>query len=888
VVEDFMNRHSFVGAGCLLAAGLLLTASPAVAALEEATPAPVSAEARPETRTVVAGKEFDRGGGWRFWFGEGFRKAWTTPVELPVLDLATEAGGLTPLRQVGGFQTEGLAMKGADGRGYTFRKLEKHPERVLPQEWQDSELRAIAIDQTAAAHPAATAVVGSLARSVGIMFYGSRLALMPDDPKLGEFRKTFGGTVGTFDEYIVPGYEGITEIASSPELWKKWREGGPQNRVDSRAFLKARLFDLVVGNWDQHQGQWRWARIPGKPLWEPLPEDADQAFTRYEGRAMAAVRTVVPRFMRYKGEYPKRIEGLTTNNYDVTRWLLADVEWPVYEEVARELVAQMTDEMIDRAMHQMPPAWYAIDGAQMTADLKARRDGLPAYAREFYLHLADRVDVRATDQADLASVQHQDDGSLLLTLAPLSADGSAGTPYYRRRFSSKETKQIRLYLLDGNDRVVSSGRRPDGIDVRVLGDKGDDTVDDSRSGGLDVEDGEGRTTVQRGPGTSDSDHVWTNPAPDASRPWLEPRNYGHWTVPMIQTYWQPNQAFMLGGGVTRTAWGFHKYPWANMQSFTLLYSTGYNNVRASYNGQWRLSDTHLVGSIDARFSGIENMNFFGFGNETETIDDKVLYKTETNEYRIFPALSLRPSFDFEIHVGAETKVVQTKGGDSLVEQQQAYGIGRFGEAALRAGFEYDSRGRGMSMTAMRAIAAPDASAAASAAPVSGVRIVAESFFVPKAWDVTGNFGGLDGSVAGYLGNPRLSLAARVGGRTLWGDYPWFESASISGGSGGIGSEGKVRGYYDGRYRGDSSLYGSAELRWWIGKRKKAVLPLRWGLAAFGESGRVWYEGEDSKKWHTGYGLGLMVQLIGTPLAVNGSMANGTDGIKFYVGGGYAF
>ena len=118
-------------------------------------------------------------------------------------------------------------MKGADGRGYTFRKLEKHPERVLPKEWQDSELRAIAIDQTAAAHPAATAIIGSLARSVGIRFYGSRLAVMPDDPALGEFRKTFGGTVGTFDEYITPGYEGITEIVSSFELWTKWREGGP-------------------------------------------------------------------------------------------------------------------------------------------------------------------------------------------------------------------------------------------------------------------------------------------------------------------------------------------------------------------------------------------------------------------------------------------------------------------------------------------------------------------------------------------------------------------------------------------------------------------------------------------------------------------------------------
>ena len=87
---------------------------------------------------------------------------------------------------------------------------------------------------------------------------------------------------------------------------------------------------------------------------------------------------------------------------------------------------------------------------------------------------------------------------------------------------------------------------------------------------------------------------------------------------MVQVYWEPNQAFMLGGGVTRTSWGFRKYPWANMQALTLLYSTGYNNVRASYAGQWRLSDTKMLGSVQMRFSGIENMNFYGFGTRRPT------------------------------------------------------------------------------------------------------------------------------------------------------------------------------------------------------------------------------------------------------------------------------
>jgi hypothetical protein len=873
---------------CALAGSLAGVAPASATGAEDPPTTTVASPDRPQTQSVVAGPEFDRGGLWRFWLGEGFRRAWTTPAELPVLDLQKEAGGLTPIRQVGGFETEGLALKGGDGRGYTFRKLQKHPERVLPAAWRNSEIRAIAIDQTAAAHPAATAIIGSLAQSVGILFYGSRLAVMPDDPALGEFRKTFGGTAGTFDEYPTPGYKGITEIVSSTELWKRWRAGGPENRVDSRAFLRDRLFDLVVGNWDRHQAQWRWARVPGEVRWEPLPEDADQSFTRYEGLAMRAVRSVVPRFMRYSGEYPRRIEGLTCNNYDVTRWLLADVEWPVFEEVARELKSRMTDAVIDEAMHQMPPEWYAIDGAQMTKDLRQRRDGIVAYARRFYLYLADPVDVRATDQADLATVRHQADGSLELTLAALGTDGAGGDPYYHRTFSPKETHEIRLYLLGGNDRVVAEGARRSGIKLIVLGGVGYDHVDDSQIGGMDVRDGEG-VTVRKGPGTKVRESEWTNPSPEPDRPWLEPRNFGHWTVPMTEVYWEPNQEFMIGGGFTRTSWGFRKYPWANTQAVTLLYSTGYNNVRATYVGQWHLSETKLVGALGARFSGIENMNFFGFGNETPKIDDKTIYKTETSEYRVAPALSWRPDRTFELHVAAEAKVVKTKGGDSLVEQQQPYGTGQFGEAGLRTGFEYDSRGLAVSLTAARGMAAPDASAAeAVAPPVTGVRLRAETFLVPKAWDATASFGGLDASVAGYVGNQKIALATRVGGRTLWGPYPWFESASISGGGGGMGSDGGVRGYYDGRYRGDSSLYGNAELRVWLGHRKKAVLPLRWGLAPFVESGRVWYAGEDSRRWHTGYGLGLMVQLIGTPMVLSGSMANGTDGVRFYFSGGYSF
>ena len=90
-----------------------------------------------ETRTVAAGPQYQAGGFHEFVFGKGYRDLWTTPIEVPVLDLQKTGGGLTPVRVVGQAQGLGLAFKGADGRAYTFRSLHKHPERMLPESLRD-------------------------------------------------------------------------------------------------------------------------------------------------------------------------------------------------------------------------------------------------------------------------------------------------------------------------------------------------------------------------------------------------------------------------------------------------------------------------------------------------------------------------------------------------------------------------------------------------------------------------------------------------------------------------------------------------------------------------------------------------------------------------------
>ena len=84
------------------------------------------------------------------------------------------------------------------------------------------------------------------------------------------------------------------------------------------------------------------------------------------------------------------------------------------------------------------------------------------------------------------------------------------------------------------------------------------------------------------------------------------------------------------------------------------------------------------------------------------------------------------------------------------------------------------------------------------------------------------------------------------------------------------------------------MYGNAELRLWLGRRKTPILPLRWGLLLLADSGRVWLDGEDSDKWHSALGFGGMVQLIGTPITAMGGMAKGDEGIGWYFRFGQTF
>ena len=84
---------------------------------------------------------------------------------------------------------------------------------------------------------------------------------------------------------------------------------GPENRFDRRAYLRARVLDLWVDNYDRHRGQWRWMRLPGKDAWQPLPEDPDFVLVHRDGMVARPSDPSVPQYLRVQREIPGRLDG---------------------------------------------------------------------------------------------------------------------------------------------------------------------------------------------------------------------------------------------------------------------------------------------------------------------------------------------------------------------------------------------------------------------------------------------------------------------------------------------------------------------------------------------------------------------------------------------------
>jgi hypothetical protein len=788
--------------------------------------------AQPPTIEVTAAARLRGSALRRLLLGARYRELWTAPFRAELLDISSLAGGLAPVRVLDGLSGHVLLLRAPEGCEYTFAPMDRSPAGPEGEVSGAPLLEASVPDQLSASHPAAPLVAARLRAAAGVPGAEPRLVVLADSGRLGEFAAEFSAVPGFLEERLVGCVAKMAGAGRAPvvirtDSLRARMARSPADSADTRAYLTARLLDLFMGDWSRNPAGWRWVRgRDSTAAWAPMPVGSTQALASYEGLVLTGTRFIEGRLVRFNGSYPG-VLNLTWNSRRLDRRLLAGLAHPVWDSIAAGLRSRLTDTIIAEAVGSMPPEYRRLDSLRLSDALRRRRDDLPRISGQFYRLLATEVDVPATERPEVAVVTRLPADTLDLRIFLAGDEGADSTlvPWFERRFVSPETREVRLHLKDLSDRAIVRGERTGRIVLRVIGDSARRQLTDSTDGATVFHGPPSRRWLARTRATvagASSDSLF---GPTKWRDWGSAKSFTPWVDQGADI------GIFLGLGATFTRYGFRAVPF----NWRVRFRAGWAFKAATYRSElqaWHpVTDSRVTLTMRLRASGIDILHYYGFGNETSNEQPEAFYKLRQEQFTAEPGVivGLSPHDSLTLMVSARYATT-TLDPNQLIGQDRPYGSGDFGQVGLGLAYAYDSRDD-------RQI------------PTRGVRLRAAARLSPAVWDVRSTFGSLEGTAATYfglhLGVPG-TVALQAGGKRVWGDYPFNEAAAIGGST-------TVRGLTWQRYIGDASLYGNAELRMTLGH------PLGLGTAGvFGllDVGRVFIKGEQSRRWHAGYGPGI--------------------------------
>jgi hypothetical protein len=234
---------------------------------------------------------------------------------------------------------------------------------------------------------------------------------------------------------------------------------------DAKTFLRIRLLDFIVGDWDRHAGQWRWGRriVEGRTTWRPIPEDRDWAFGHIDGFTAALARVVFPSYVGF-GEKLPPISRLARSGREVDAKVLSQLERGEFVSAVRDVQAALSDSVVEAAVAQLPAPYVALDHDRLVGGIRARRQSLGEYAEKYYRHLAREVDVHAfAGSRDVAEFTRLNREQARLRLR---SGGPEGRVTFERVFDERDTRVVRLFIDTGEDAVTGADDVP--FDVEIV------------------------------------------------------------------------------------------------------------------------------------------------------------------------------------------------------------------------------------------------------------------------------------------------------------------------------------------------------------------------------------------------------------------------------------
>jgi outer membrane translocation and assembly module TamA len=255
-------------------------------------------------------------------------------------------------------------------------------------------------------------------------------------------------------------------------------------------------------------------------------------------------------------------------------------------------------------------------------------------------------------------------------------------------------------------------------------------------------------------------------------------------------------------------------------------------------GNW---DLDLLGSYDV----IRWTNFFGLGNESKFLGGEIdFYRARTTEWL--------GSVGFEQKFANSTIRVSPFFQSVRVRNDTQRFVSKVYSPTNPDVFTTDNFVGGQLVYILHSLNNP-------VVPTKGLSLFGNATYTQNLKESSRYVGNFSGDAHIYIPLfSQVSLALRAGAATATGTPEFYQYPGIGGGQ-------TMRGFRRDRFRGETAVYNSNELRF-ISDVKSYIFNGKAGLLVFYDNGRVWMPGETSNVWHSGYGAGILLAPFNKVLA----------------------
>ena len=816
-------------------------------------------------------------------WGDHYRKVYSKKIKVKVATLDTLYGGLEVVRPGGGHQTRSLRLKTKDGRELNMRALKKSATQYLQtvlfkdtyiqDEFEKTKVESLILDFYTAAHPYAFLTVPVLSDAAELYHTNPRLFYIPKHQHLGKYNKDYGDELYMIEERPEENYTHernfgyADDIESTHDIIEKVRED-EKYIIDQNAYVRARLFDMLIGDWDRHQDQWRWAQFDqenGDKLFRPIPRDRDQVYSNFDGSLLDVMRTISggSKQLQVYDEELQNIEWMNAAGIKLDRVLVQQSKKDLWIEQARFLQDQITDDVIEEAFSKVPKGVQDETLAEIKENLKGRKKNLVDIAQRYYNHLNELAVLTGTDKDDYIEITRTGNKETHIKISRIK-DGKKADVLVDKTFHRDITKEIWVYGLDDEDIFEVNGKANNLIFTRLIGGQDNDTYKIKNGKRLKVYDHESQpNTIEENEGaTIRFTDIYQLNLFDYKKHIV--KNYV--TTPAIG--FNPDDGVSLGISYVKIKDGFQRNPYSQQHQFKGGYFFATKGFSLEYDGEYAniMNDWNL--HIGGRFTTANFANnFFGYGNETDNPDNELDFdynRVKTSIYMAKAGILKKGSFGSNYGIRTVFEAIQIEDTENRfitevipATNENFYDRRLFG--ALELEYNYESYDNKLN-------------------PTRGMTFFFQSGVKTELEETERTYGYINSNLGFYNAISRdrklvlktdVRTQFRIGNRN---NFLFYQAANI-------GGRNSLRGFRRERFTGRNSFVGSADLRYSFKQFKTSLLPLQIGVFGGFDVGRVWLKGDFSEKWHNDYGGGLWVTAAES---VKGgfSLFNSVEGWRF--------